>query len=310
MEEPLDHPARAAVAGIATDERQGPGGGEGEPLVRGVDELDERLADIRRQGRRGDVRRWRVHRLELPDGGEGHLGHLPLDRRLHHLGDDVGIEPFGAGEGGRESLLGNRVERRRGRARGEKERFEPSEDHQPHGEWIARVEGLEIARQMGGVDAPGQTRRKLDLVKPPCLGIPAMAPHRGRALGRMRGHLRKPLRRERTVEPLGEERDCRIGPRRLEEGRVGLAGEPRRMALEGCEGGALGTGGCAADERRREEEVGRVGEARRLEGEDRSLPAVDVGAAEDRQERLTGVRPQVGDDLAGKDAGHPLPRLG
>ena len=310
MEEPLDHPARAPVAGIATDERQGPSGGEGEPLVRGVDELDKRLAGIRRERRRSDVRRRRVHRFELPDGGEGHLGHLPLDRRLHHVGDNVGIEPFGAGERGREAFRWNGVERRGGRARGEEERFEPSEDHQPHGERIARVEGLEIAGQMGGVDAPRQAWRKLDLVKPPRFDVPAVPPDRGRAFGRMRGHLREPLRRERTVEPLGEERDRGALPRRLKDRRVGLPRKPRRMALEGCQGSALGARGCAADEGRREEKVGRVGEAGRLEGEDRSLPAVDVGACENRQERLTGVGSEVGDDLAGKDAGHPLSRLG
>ena len=163
---------------------------------------------------------------------------------------------------------------------------------------------------MGGVDAPGEARRKLDLVKLPRFDVPAMAPDRGRALGRMLGHLGQPLRRERTVEPLGEERDRRTGPRRLEERRIGLASEPRRMPLEGCQGGALSARRCAPNEGRREEEVGRVGEARRLEGEDRSLPAVDVGAAEDRQERLAGVGPEVGDDLAGEHAGHLLPRLG
>ena len=163
---------------------------------------------------------------------------------------------------------------------------------------------------MSGVDAPRQARGKLDLVEPPRLDVPAVAPDRGRAFGRMWGHLREPLRRERTVEPLGEERDRGVRPWRLEERWVGLPRQPCRMALEGCQSGALGAGRRAADEGRGEEEVGRVIEAGRLEGEDRSLPAVDVGASEDCQERLAGIRPQVGDDFAGENAGHAFPRLG
>ena len=146
MEEPLDHPARAAVGGILTDQRQGPGGSEGKPLVGGVDELDKRPADVCREGRRGDALRRGVHRLELPDGGERRLGHPPLDRHLHHGRDDVWIETVGTGKGGCEPLRRNGVERRRRRARGEEERFDPCQEHQTDGERIAGVEGLEIAR--------------------------------------------------------------------------------------------------------------------------------------------------------------------